>query len=150
MFARPVSAMLQYSDFRSSEAEEEEVVRSHFLTNFYVSSVHGADGQRAIHRKLHVSGSRRLLAGGRDLLREVGGGIDHLASFNVEVGNESHLQAVASDPIRIDGRGDRVDQFDDQLRHEIAGSSLAAKNHRSRADIRAVVPLQPLKQRDYV
>ena len=38
------------------------------LADLHVGAVERADGERAVHRELHVAGAGRLLAGGRDLL----------------------------------------------------------------------------------
>ena len=52
-------------------------------------------------RELHVAGARGFLAGGGDLLGEIGGRIDALAARDVVVGQEDDLQPVA----RPAGRG---------------------------------------------
>jgi hypothetical protein len=56
------------------QAEQEEVLGADLLADLDVGAVQRADGQRAVHRELHVAGARGLLAGGRDLLGQVGAG----------------------------------------------------------------------------
>jgi hypothetical protein len=50
------------------------------LADLDVGAVERADGERAVERQLHVAGARGLLAGGGDLLGEVGAGMIFSAS----------------------------------------------------------------------
>ena len=70
----PSRALLR--DLVGGQAEDEDVVVADLLADLDVGAVERADGQRAVERELHVAGARRLHAGGRDLLGQVGGGND--------------------------------------------------------------------------
>jgi len=72
--------------------------------------------------------SRSLLAGHRDLLGKIRRRIDVLGAFDVEVGHEHHLQAVARGGITVDDLTDRRDQAANELSQMIAGCGLAAED----------------------
>src|SRR2546429_4677958 len=55
------------------QAEEEEVLLPGLLRHLDRGAVARTDGQRAVHHELHVAGAARLVAGGRDLIGDVGG-----------------------------------------------------------------------------
>src|SRR5690349_13471819 len=95
MIARSISTPLHLSDFGGGEAEEEEIVRADFLADFDVRTVERADGERPVERELHVAGAARFHAGSRDLLGQIGGGINGVGVLHVEVGKEDDLQSVA-------------------------------------------------------
>ena len=59
-------------------AEDEDVLLADLLADLDVGPVERADRQGPVERELHVTGSGGLLAGGRDLLGEIGGGHDLL------------------------------------------------------------------------
>ena len=119
-------------DLLRGEAEEEEVVGADLLADFDVGAVEGADGERAVHGELHVAGAGGFHAGERDLLGEVGGGIDALAELDVVVGQEDDLEPVADHGVAVDDFGDGVDELDDELGHAIAGRGLAAEDEGAR------------------
>src|SRR5215510_3120595 len=100
-------------------AKEKEVFRSDSLSDLHVGTIKRAYRQCAIHRELHVAGARSLLASCGDLLRQIGSWIDTLAGLDIEVWNEHHPELVVGLVVTIDDIGDRVDQFDDQLRHPV-------------------------------
>ena len=66
------------------------------LANLDVGAVERADGERAVQRELHVAGAGRLLAGGRDLLREIGGRVDRMRVLHVEVRDRTRPSACRS------------------------------------------------------
>ena len=125
-----------------AQTEQEEVVRPHRLADLHVRPVEGADGEGAVQGKLHVAGARGLLAGGRDLLGEVGRGKDAPAVLDVVVGQESHPEPLANVGVGVHHRGHGVDELDDALRHEVAGRRLPREDDRSRRDVQMGVGLQ--------
>ena len=130
--ARIVALGFFLFDLLRGEAEEEEVLGADFFANLDVGAVESADGERAVHGELHVAGAGGFKAGERDLLREVGGGIDALAKRHVEVGQEDDLEAVADQRVAMNHGGDGVDELDDELGHVIAGRGFAAEDERAR------------------
>ncbi len=86
----PISLDLFAPHFRGVHPEEEEILGSDLLADLHVGPIQGADGQRAIHRELHVAGAGCLLAGQGDLLGEIGGRVETLAVLDIEVGHEDH------------------------------------------------------------
>ncbi len=76
-----------------------------------------------------------LLAGGGDLLRQIGRRIDPLAVGDVEVRQEHHFQPVAHVRIAVDHIAHRGDQLDHELREVITGRRLAAENEGARLDL---------------
>ena len=102
------------------------------IADFEIGAVKRADGQRAIQRELHVAGAGSFHARGRNLLRQVGGGNDHLGEADIVVGEEGDLQASGNGRIVVDGFGDVVDELDDQLGVAIARRRLAGKDFHAR------------------
>ena len=95
VIARAIAARFHLRDLGGGEAEEEEILRADFLADFDIRAVERADGERAVERELHVAGAARFLAGGGDLLGQIGGGINEVRVLHVEVGEEDDLQPVA-------------------------------------------------------
>ena len=93
-----------------------------------IGAVERADGQRAVQRELHVAGARRLHAGGRDLLRQIGRRHDHLGQAHIVVRHEHHLQQAAHRRVVVDDPRDVVDQLDDQLGLHVARRRLAGED----------------------
>ena len=65
--------------------------------------------------ELHVAGARGFHAGGRNLLRQIGGRDDVLGQADIVVGQEHDLQPVADLGIGVDDVGDVIGELDDQL-----------------------------------
>jgi hypothetical protein len=101
MVAREIATRFHLSDFRGGEAEEEEILRADFLADFDVRTIERTDGERPVERELHVAGAARFLAGGGDLLGQIGGGINEVCVLHVEVGEEDDLQPVAALPPKM-------------------------------------------------
>ena len=76
------------------------------------------------YHELHVSGARRLGSGQGDLLAEVGCRDDLLGHRHAVVLQEDQLQPVVHDRIVVDHLAHIADQFDYQLGHVVARSSL--------------------------
>ena len=148
--ARPVALALELRHFLDGHPEQEEVLRSGLLAHFNVGAVEGADGQRPVHHEFHVAGAGGLLAGGRDLLGEVGGRVDQLAVLHIEVRDERHLHAAVDVRVGVDGCGDGVDQLDHQFGDVIAGCGLAAENERARGDLERGILLESVVEGDDV
>ena len=145
-----VALALALLHLRRGQSEEEEVLLAHLFANLDVGAVEGADGERAVHGELHVAGARGLFAGQRDLLGQVGGGIDALAELHVVIGQKDHLEPAAHQRIGVDGLADGVDELDDELGHAIAGRGLAAKDEGARHHLRVRVVLDALVEREDV
>ena len=121
--ARPVTGAPGLLDLLDGLAEEEEVLRADDAVDLDVGAVERADGQGTVHRELHVAGARGLLAGGRDLLRQVCGRMDALPALDAEDGNEHHAQRIAHARVAGDHLVHRVDQ----LGHAVARAALPPK-----------------------
>src|SRR5208282_4138852 len=80
-------------DLRCSEPEQEEVFGAHFFPDLDIRAVQRSNCDGAIHGKLHVSGSRSFLACQRNLLRQIGCGIDALAKLDTEVREKDYLKS---------------------------------------------------------
>jgi hypothetical protein len=126
------------------QSEEEEVLRAHLFANLDVGPVQRADGQRAVHGELHVAGSRGFLAGQRNLLAQVGGGIDALPQLHAVIGQKDDLEPALHQRVGVDHLAHGVNQLDDQLGHAIAGRGLAAEEEGARHDLRLRVALDAL------
>ena len=150
IIARAIAARAQVSHFGGREPEEEEVVGADLVPDFDVRAVQGADGKGAVHGEFHVAGAGGLEAGGRDLLGEVGGGIDPLRSLDVEVGQEHHFEPAGQGGILVDDAGDTVDQLDDEFGKIVARGGFAAKNERARRGLEVRLFAQPVIQGDDV
>ena len=63
-------------------AEDRDVFGADMVADLDVGAVERADGQRAVHHELHVAGAGRFLAGGGNLLRQIGAGTDYFHRGN--------------------------------------------------------------------
>src|SRR5690349_1392331 len=93
---RPTYAFGSYPERRRlvrPQAEQEEVLLAHRVAQLDVGAVERAQRERAVQRQLHVAGAGRLLARGRDLQREVGGGNDRLRERDAVVRQERDRKA---------------------------------------------------------
>ena len=115
-------------DLGRGEAEDEDVVVADQIVHLDIGAVERADGQRAVERHLHVAGAGGFHPGGRDLLRQVGGGHDDLSQRNVVVRQEHDLQQAAHGRVRIDDLRDVDGELDDQLGLGIARGRLAGED----------------------
>ena len=150
VLARLVPERLPLLDLLSRHAEQEEVLLADQLADLDVGAVERADGQRAVERELHVAGAGRLLAGQRDLLREVGGGVDALPERDVEVRQEHDLQTAGDVGIVVDDGRDVVDELDDELRHPVARRGLGPEDDGPRDDAGRRIGLDSVVERDDV
>ena len=130
------------------QAEQEEVLGADGVADLDVGAVERADRERAVQRELHVAGARRLLAGRRDLQRDVGGRDDRLRQRHAVVRHEDHREPPAHRRVGVDDRGDVVDQPDVQLGHDVAGRGLAREDVRARRVVGAGVALERQVVRD--
>ena len=127
-----IAAPVEVGDFCGGFAEQEEVFSPHLLADLHVGAVQGADREGPIHGKFHIARAGGLLAGGGDLLGEIGGRVDPLAQLDVVVGQEDHPQAPVHVGVGIDRFGDAVDETNNQFGHVVARGRLAAEDHRAR------------------
>ncbi len=114
------------------EPEDEDILRTNLFPDLDVGAVHGADGERAVERELHVSGTGRFRSSGGNLLAEIGGWNDFFSQRDAIVRNERHLHPVAGARVVIDDPPDVVDQFNNLLGHPVAGSRFAGEDIRAR------------------
>ena len=112
------------------KAEEEHIVVAQQVVHFHVGTVQGADGQRAVHHKLHIAGAAGLLAGGGDLLTDLAGGHEDLGQGDAVVLQEHHLEPIFAQRVAVDLVGQRIDEVDDALGHGVAGGGLGAEQER--------------------
>jgi len=94
------------------------------------------------YHELHVASSRSLSAGRGNLLTKIRRWYDLLGKSHAVVCEVNALQSFADDRVVVDGSGDVVEQFNDQLGHVVAWSSLDVTadihrimNHRSLEDL---------------
>ena len=117
------------------QAEQEEVLRSDLFADFHIGAVQCADGERAVHRELHVAGAGRFLAGGGDLFGEIRRRIDTLAVGDVVIGQEHHLKAICHHRILVYHLAHGIDQLDHEFGKMVAGRGLAAEDKGARLDV---------------
>src|SRR4029077_11228870 len=115
-------------DLRRGQAEDEDVVVADQIAHLDIGAVESADGQRAVERHLHVASAGGFHAGGRNLLRQVGGGHDSLGQRNVVVRQEHYFQKGAHGRVRIDDLRDVDRELDDQLGLSVAGGRLTGED----------------------
>ena len=84
----------QLLDRRREVPKEEHVALPDLLRDLDVRAVDGADEQAAVEAELHVRRARRLRARGRDVLRDVRGGDEHLRERDGVVGQEVEREQV--------------------------------------------------------
>ena len=125
---RPITAGLEVPGLVSGQSEQEEVVGADLITDFDVCAVQSSDGQGTVQRELHITGAGGLLASHRNLLGEVGSGIERLGVLDVVVREEDNLEAVGYGGIIVDDVGDGVYQLYDELCHEITRRGLSAED----------------------
>ena len=150
MIARAIPTHLHLCHFGGGEAEEEEILRADFLTDFDIRTVEGADGKRPVQRELHVAGAARFLAGSGDLLGQIGGGVNGVRVLYVEVGEEDDLQSVAQGRVVVHQVADGGDELDYALGHKIAGRSLAAEDEGARGYVGLRVAFESQVKRENV
>ena len=147
---RVVALLPQRRGAIGGEAEDENVVLAHGVSDLHVGAVERADGERTVQGELHVAGAGGFCAGGGNLLRKVGRGDDDRGAAHVVVGYEHHLEPPAHARIVVHHVAHVVDQLDDQFRHVVAGRGLAGEDHRARHPLRLRIVDEPLVQRDHV
>ena len=86
-----------------------------------------ADGQRTVHRKLHIAGARRFLTGSRNLLAEIGRRNDLLGDRDAVVRHKNDGKFARGAWVGVDDSRDAVDQLDDLLSGPVARRGLAGK-----------------------
>src|SRR4030095_336357 len=115
---------------------------AHGVADLNVGSVQRADRQRSIHGEFHIACARGLLARCGDLFGKIGGGIDALAVFDIEVRHKDHLEDLRNCWSLFEDFGDGVDQLDDQFGHAVSGGGFAAEDHGARRYARIETALE--------
>src|SRR5215472_2803515 len=138
----------QLADLFSSQTENEDVIVAYLLPDLNVSAVHRTDDECAIESEFHVARSGGFGPGCRDLFRELGSREDPLRQRDAVVGEEHYPQQCPDILIAVDRVPNRIDELDDQFRHEISGCSLAGEDNCARNMFAVRVVLNPVIQRD--
>ena len=147
---RAVARCLARRNFRRAESKQKEVLRADFFANLDIRAVQRADGQCAVHLKLHVAGAGRFLACCRNLLRQICRRINMLAVGHAEIGNEHHLQQIPHGRVAVHHFGHRRDQANDELRHRVTRRRLAAEHEHPGRGREMRIGLQPQVKPDHV
>ncbi len=100
--------------------------------------------------EFHVSGAGGLHAGGRDLLREVGGGNDLLGQRDPVVRHERDPDSPVHLAVVVHHIGNAVDEADDELGHVVGRRRLRAEDEGSRLQVRRRVCLEAVVEGDDV
>lgn len=98
------------------------------LLHLHVRPVEGADSQRAVKGKLHITGAGSFRACEGDLFRQVCCRNDQLRQADAVVGDKDHLQLVANLRIVINHRRHIVDQVNNVLGHIVGRGRLTGEN----------------------
>ena len=77
------------------QAEQKEVFLAGFLRHLDRRAIARADRQRPVHHEFHVARAAGFVAGGRDLVRDIGGRDQPLGERNAIFGQEHDLEAAA-------------------------------------------------------
>ena len=125
---RPVALLSEALGLLHRESKQKEVLCARFLADLDVRTVERADGERTVEHEFHVAGTGGFLAGGGDLLGQVGGWINELRILDVEVGEENHLEPASDRRVVVHDFRHPVDEADDELRHQVAGRRLASED----------------------
>ena len=83
-------------------AEDIGVVFANRLDDFYVCSIHGAQGQGTIHHELHIGRAGGFLASHRNLLGNISGRDDVLGGGDVVILYEDDANDVLGGRVVID------------------------------------------------
>src|ERR1035438_8584058 len=103
-----VAAGPQRLDLLHGHSEYEDVLVADLLADLHIGPVKRSDRERTVEGELHVARSRRLLAGRRDLLGEIGGRDDLFGQGNPVVREEGDLDLVPDPAVGIDPDADRI------------------------------------------
>src|ERR1700683_4996972 len=146
IFIMPIGAVPRAAvgDFLGSKAEQEEVLLPRLLGHFDRGAVARPDGQRTVHHELHVAGAARLVARGRDLVRDVGGRNATLRQRDIVFRQEHNLELAAHRRISVYRLSQVVDELDDDFREIVGWRRLAGEEERARRDIETRILTQTL------
>ena len=117
------------------------VVVTYRVEDLDVGPIQGAQGESAVHHKLHIRSTRGLLAGHRNLLGDVSGRNDVLGRGDVVVVNKDDLDPTVDVLVVIDQTSHLVDEFDNRLSTDVTGSGLSAKDENPLRNVEAHVVL---------
>lgn len=115
-----------------------------------LAPVEGSDCGRAVEGELHVAGSRRLLAGGRNLLGEVGGGDYAHRKRHAVIGNEGDFQFSLYARVGVDFFADLVNRENYVFCDVVARGGLCPEYEHARGDFHVGVVEQFFVEREYV
>ena len=115
-------------DLVGMKTEEEHVLVAQPFVHLYIGAVQRSDGHSAVHHQLHAAGTGGLLAGGRDLLGDIGGGNDSFRSGHAVVFHKADLQLVLAGRILVDVVLHGEEQLDDAFGCLVACSRLGTED----------------------
>ncbi len=147
---RVIAPFTQGFDLRRGITENEDVLFTDVIQHFNVGPIQRTDGQRAIQRKLHITGAGRLRPCGRDLLREIGRRNNDLRQAHAVVRDEDHLQFVLYLRIVIDHIRNIVDQMNDVLGNVISRRRFTGKDIDAWHPIRLRIGLDTVVSGDHM
>ena len=133
-------------DLPGGEAEEEEVLLAGRLGHLDGGAVARPQGERAVHHELHVGRATRLVAGGGDLVGDVGRGDEPLGQGDVVLREEEDLQPPLRDRVPVDGAGQVAEELDDDLGEPVGRRGLAGEEEGPRGHLQPGVPAQAVVQ----
>ncbi|SCH33629.1 Uncharacterised protein [uncultured Clostridium sp.] len=130
-----VAAMLLIIDnLVCAQTEDKGVFLTHLFYHFHICTVHGSDGQGSVQHELHVTGTGRLLAGGRDLLRYICCSEDQLCVGDTVILDKDNLDLAVNRRVVVDHVCHGVDKLDGQLCAAVACCCLCSEDKGSRIE----------------
>ena len=150
VFTRFVALTTQFFHFFRSVTKDKDIVSTDMIQHLDIRTVQRTDSQRAVKRKLHVTGAGSFRPRQRNLFRQIGRRNDQLRQANAVVRDEHDFQLVANLRIVVDHFRYVIDQMNNVLRHVIGRSRLTAKNIHAQYPLRIRVGLDAVIAGDHV
>ncbi|RMZ70021.1 hypothetical protein GMOD_00000054 [Pyrenophora seminiperda CCB06] len=105
----------------------------------YIGTVTGSDDQTTVEAELHVTCTRRLSTGSRNVFANVAGRANDLCFADVVVGQIDDLEDVAHVFVVVDHLADLVDEMNDRLGHPVSWRSFASEDCNTRRQLLALL-----------
>ena len=119
---------LQRFDLINRVSEDEDILLTDFFTDLDIRTIEGADRQRTIQRKLHVTSAGCFLTRSRNLLRQIGGWNHLLGHGDTIVLREDDLDLIVDPRVVVHLLGNFVNRTDNVLRQCVARRSLRTED----------------------